>query len=220
MRKLTLVLATGLLAITPFMALAHDGGALGVKAEDNDGVHVNVNGLFNGMHRGDNDNDGDENGQNNHHLAGTVTAVSATGFTLTEADGSSFTVNTASAKITEAFMGSITLGNVMVNDKASVEGSVNGSVVNADRVVITAPNTHKALGKGTVTSVGTNSFTVQQNNHGIVSSFTVDTNASTTVVNKNGTTTMASILVGSKVLVKGLWDEILNVLKAITVRIK
>lgn len=237
MNKFIKLAAVGMVAVMPFMALAHDGGLnLGlsdkseVNAELNEGVKADaktdvsaqgsVNGFVQNLERRDGDNDNDAN-ENNHHLMGTVTAISSTGFTLTTADGSVFTVNTQNASLTQAFVGPITLTSVLVNDKANVEGSLNGSVMSANHVVVTPPNTHKAVGKGTVTAVGTNSFTVQANNHGIPGSFTVNTNASTTVTGPGGaTSTLSSIVVGTKVVVKGLWDEILNVLKAFSIHIR
>ncbi len=89
-----------------------------------------------------------------------------------------------------------------------------------DAATTTPANTHPASGRGTVTAVSGNNFTLQLNNHGIISSATVNTNASTTIITKNGTaTTTAAITVGSKVKVKGFWDEISNILKAIKVKI-
>lgn len=250
MNKFTKVAAVALIALSPLMTLAFDGrigGSANVGAgigtnviksdsEINEDVNVNALGQVSaGLKNPDRDNDrndekdvnknnkDEDNGQvaDEVRLMGTVTATSTTGFTLKTEDGSVFTVNTGSAKLTQAFSGAITLADIMVNEKAEVSGSLNGSVISAERVVLTPANTHKAVGKGTVTAVGTNSFTVQANNHGIPSSFTVNTNASTTVTAANGTTsTLASIVVGTKVVVQGLWNEILNVLNAIRIHIR
>jgi len=174
----------------------------------------------------DNDNDKNDNGKNNvdvqeqESFSGTVTAVGSTSFNFKAEDGTMFTVDTSNAKIVQAFGSAITLNSVVVGDNAKVNGTVNGNIITASRVMVTPPNTHKAVGAGTVTAVNGNSFTLKTDNHGIISSATVNTSASTTIISQNGaTTTSASILVGSQVLVKGLWDELLNVLNAIKIRI-
>ena len=156
------------------------------------------------------------------HLNGTVTAVSSIGFSLqTEATTTPVTVNTVDAKIMKAFGMTITLADVHVNDKAQVTGKFDGSVFKANTVMVTPPNTHRAVGKGTITAVSGNQLTVQQNNHGIVSSFTVNTNASTTVIAQNGsTTTTTSLLTGVKIKVMGLWDELTNMLNALKIKIR
>lgn len=155
-------------------------------------------------------------------LNGTVTAVNSTGFTLQTAGTTTpVSVNTVDAKIMKAFGLTITLADIHVNDKAEVKGKFDGNVFEAKTVMVTPPNTHKAQGKGTITAVNGSQLTVQQNNHGIISSFTVNTNASTTVVAQNGsTTTSASLLAGVKIKVKGLWDEINNLLNAVQIKIR
>lgn len=210
MRKINKIIATlGIVTLlVPGIGLAHNN-------EKKDKDEGNSRGRFNWILNWN------KNKQKTH--SGTVTAVttaSTTGFTLLAENGTSFTVNTQNAKITKAFSGDIVLSGIHVNDKATVKGSVDGTVITAKTVVVTPANTHKASGGGKVTAVSGNSFTVQQNNHGIVTSFTVNTNASTTIVSATtSTTTIASVQVGSKVRVKGLWDEILNVLNAIKVKI-
>jgi len=66
-----------------------------------------------------------------------------------------------------------------------------------------------------------NTITIQASQTGVVYPVTINTSANTTVAAHGGTaTTTAAITVGSKINVKGLWDELLNVLNAIRIRIK
>jgi hypothetical protein len=205
MLKFTKILAfaTILSLAAPIAAFAHGNGL-----ENGKGLKLGLK-LHNGVDL-----------RQTKHYEGKVTATSATGFTLLTENKGSFTVTTSEAKITDAFGAALTLGSIHVNDNASVKGVVNGTTINAKLVVVTPANTHRAEGGGKVTAVSGNQITVQQNNHGIISSFTVNTNASTVVIGtNNNTTTTSSILVGSKIRVKGLWDEVLNVLNAIKIKI-
>jgi len=203
MKKITKIIAAlAILTILPMSALAHnndndDDNKIGLKLQSQVLKRRNLT------------------------ISGTITAVSSTGFTLqSTATITPFTVLTADAKIIQAFGMKIHLADIHVNDKAKVKGTVEGSVIMAKKVVVTPPNTHPAKGKGMVTAVGGNSFTLQTNHQGIISNVTVNTNASTTIITKNGSaTTSAAIVVGSKVKIKGLWNEILNVLNAIKVKI-
>ncbi len=223
MNKIIKIAASlALLVILPVAALAYEGSHIGVKAEVKAEVKSD-NGLHLGLFK-DHDGDGDEHEDAKLQFErGVVTglSVSANSFTMTAENGDSFTVNVANAKITTAFKGNIQLADIKVSDKVSVVGEVSGSQINAKAVVVSPANTHPARGGGTVTALSGSSSTLKTENSGIVSFVTVNTNASTTVFTKDhATTTLASIQVGSKVRVKGLWDEILNALKAIVVKIK
>ena len=155
--------------------------------------------------------------------SGTVTAVSTSGFTLKARDGTVFTVNvTSDTKLTLVGTGAIKLSDITVNANALVTGKVDGTAITAKVVVVTPANTHPATAKGTVTAVAGTSFSLQTNNHGVISNVTVNTDANTKIQKSSSTSTatMADVTVGAVVKVRGLWDEILNVLNAIKIRIK
>src|SRR6185295_11459683 len=145
MNKFIKMSAVGLIAAMPFMALAHNDGKgfdKNVSIQSNNSVRASLDNMFRAFNHDGNKNKDDKN---NQRFTGTVTAVSSTGFTLNADNATSYTVNTGSSQLMSAFGGSILLGNISVNDKANVKGSVSGSVITADKVVVTPPNTHKAV---------------------------------------------------------------------------
>ncbi len=198
------------LSLLPGIAFAHEGN-LGLKTDL--GAHIGTafswgeNGMLGFMwHRS---------------KSGSVTAKSSNGFTLTAKDGTVYTVTVdGDTKISRPFNGMIALADIAVNDSATVKGTVNGTQIAAKYVVVTPQNTHAAKARGSVTAVNGSVITIQGNDHGIPYNVTVNTNADTTVKGTStATSTVADIHVGSKITVKGLWDEILNVLNAIKIRI-
>ena len=221
LKKLAAALA--IVGFLPFAALANgDSHSLNLHSAVGNFVKAEVK-------NGDGDNDKDDNIKIKPPIVipiprksteGVVTSVSSTGFTLNTKDGKIFTVNTAAAKILTAYGTSIDLAGIIVSDNVMAQGMVNGSQINASLVVVTPQNTHPAKTNGTVTAVSGSTITVQSNHDGVVYPVTINTNASTTVMSNGTATTTAAITVGSKISVKGLWDELLNVLNAIKIRIK
>lgn len=228
-----LILAAG---IFPTVSLAHNN-EMSAKADMdiNPGLHlgqlldhgpaidaqtgIQVKGEEDNNKNKDNDQDDNGNPVKPQVVSGTVSNVSSSGFSLTDNSGMVWTVNAGSASIMEAFGQAVSLSGVTSGSHANVQGTASGNVITANRIVVSPANTHPASGRGTVTAVSGGSFTLQLNNHGIISSATVNTNASTTVTHNGTSTTASAITVGTKVAVKGLWDEILNVLNAIKIKI-
>ncbi len=197
----------------PGMALAHSKGeskgqhrengsktvnSFGVRVQDDSRLGVGLWGLSYG---------------------GTVSAVSTTGFTLQTPRNSAYTVNTANAKIVRLPHTTIGLSDIAVNDKVSVTGTVNGSTIDASVVFDLKPNLKPAVGKGTITAVNGTTLTVQTKNN---TSVTVNADANTQVVKKDGTTgtVAADATTGVKVKISGLWDSVLNVFNALKIKIK
>ena len=200
MRKLSQIVATaGLLLAIPFATFAHNGSDAGKGMF---GFHGGIHWNFPRGH------------------SGTVTVVGSSTFDFKTAKGDTFTVNTSGAKIVDISGNALTLANIAVNDKVDIRGTGSGNTITAKTVLVTPPNTHVASGRGKVTAINGSSLTVSQTNHGIVSSFTVNTSSSTVFTSSTTTTTLASVQVGSKITVKGLWDEIANVLNAIKIHIR
>src|SRR5262245_42758198 len=201
MRKLQILTASALLALMlPGVALAHDDG---------EGNHGGPGfGWFNGFRN----IKADEHRKNGH--GGTVTAVSSNSFTMKLRDNSTVTVNISTDTKIMMILSKqlLQLADIHVNDRVFVKGDMNGTQIDANKVFVIPANTHPArIPKGTVTAVSGNTVTVQTNNHGVISSVTVNTDANTTVKKADGSAgTMADVTVGSSVKVKGLWDEILN----------
>ena len=209
MNKLTKYITTGAMALSilPFMASAH-----GIEKE-NKGDNSENRSYF-GEHF-------DRDEQNEHKaFTGTVTAISATGFTLKDANGTVYTVTTADAKLVKPFVENIVLADIKVNDKAVVKGTLTGTTIAARSVQVMPANTHPAMTKGTITAVNGNTITVQNTHLGVVSNVTVKTDANTQVTKDGQTATLADATVGTTIKVKGLWDETLNVLNAIRINIR
>jgi hypothetical protein len=149
---------------------------------------------------------------------GTVTSIGTNSFTMTVDAGTTLTVNTASAKLWEPFDKSITLTDIAVNDKAQVKGTLSGNTMTATWVMIMPQNTHPAKASGVVTAASANALTVQTEHQGVISNVSVTTDANTEVKNHDGSAaTTADVKVGTAVKVKGLWNEVLNVLNAMYV---
>ena len=159
--------------------------------------------------------------EHRHVISGKVTAATATNITVIAKNGTVYTVTvTGDTKIEKAFGVSIPFADIKVNDNVWVKGLVTNNVIAARSIFVTPVNTHPARAKGEVKAVSGNTVTVQTNNHGVVSDVTVKTDANTQVTKADGTLgATADVTVGSKVKVKGLWDEVLNVLNAIKIRI-
>ena len=227
--KLLRYIAAGamLVMLAPFAAQAHsDDGLMTFGAnfksdanaefrhQDSDSEH-------------DVDNDRDERGVLNLNnffahptRVGTVTAVSGSSFTLKANNGIVYTVNTSgSTTFNFPFKGSATFADIHVNDMARVRGTASAQVITAASVVIIPANNRPAVAKGTVTAVSGSSLTLQLNNN--ANSITVNTDSNTTVTKADGSAgTTADVHVGSAVKVRGLWDMVLNVFKAITIHLK
>src|SRR3989338_5540488 len=188
-------------------------------------------------HEGEGNGDGDNRGQRrglsfggklgwhiHRNRAGVVNTVGTTSFSMTVKDGTVFTVDVTDAEIVNAYGATIQTSDIQVNSKAMVKGSVEGSTIDASRVLIIPPDTHPAAAKGTVTAVSGNNFTIESAHHGVEYTVNVTTDSNTQFQTGSGTTTatgtIADVQVGAKVKIRGLWDEILNVIKAIKIRIK
>lgn len=155
-------------------------------------------------------------------VSGSVVSVSSSGFTLKTKDNVTYTVNIqSSTQIKKPLNVTIKLSDIKVNDNVWVKGKFTDMTIAAKSVTVTPPNTHPAKVAGMVTGVSGNTVTLQTNNSGVISSVSVKTDSNTEVKKSDGTTgTMANVTVGSKVKVKGLWDELTNVMNALKVRVK
>ncbi|MFA5954086.1 MAG: DUF5666 domain-containing protein [Patescibacteria group bacterium] len=156
-------------------------------------------------------------------VTGTITAVSSTGFSMKTKDGETMTVLTTNAELRRAFGSVIVLADLAVNDNVWVKGAQSASTITAKVVYDLPANTHPAIARGTVTAISGNTLTVAMEHLGIPTKVTVTTDAGTSFYenkDKQASGSFADITVGAKVAVKGLWDEVRNLLEAIQVRIR
>jgi hypothetical protein len=222
MNKLTKYAAAGAMALTilPFAASAHgnDNGNTGSNKSE---IKSLLNFNSDRGDRGDNsDNEDNQDRSERKAFAGTVSAVSATGFTLTDAKGTVYTVTTAGATIQKPFSGTLVLADIKANDKVVVKGTLTGTTIAAKSIIDMPANTHPAATRGTVTAVNGNVITVQNTHTGVVSNVTVNADANTQVTKDGKAATLADATVGTKISVKGLWNETLNILNAIKISIR
>lgn len=154
----------------------------------------------------------------NRHM-GTVTALGANSFTMTGKDSIVYTVDTTgTTTYSLPFKGILVFSDIKVNDSVKVLGPVSGTIITATSIIDTPVNMKAKKASGTVTAVNGSTLTVQTKD---ATALTVNTNANTVVTKADGTTgTMADILVGSSLKIRGLWDSVLNVFNAIKIKLK
>lgn len=156
------------------------------------------------------------NGEN--FWMGTVTAKGIGIVTIRLHDGTIYTVNTVGATFSAHKGMTFVFSDIQVNDKIFVSGALTGSTVSATKIFdISLPN-HKGKVKGAVTAINGNTFTVTTKDNRII---TVNTDGST-VVKQNGlVVALSNILVGSKVMIRGIWNSTtLDTLVASMIKIK
>lgn len=214
MRKLTRFAAIAtLLAIIagPTAAFAHGDGDHDKSGKDR-------------LLRVKDNNDRDDRLFAKSHRAykGTVTAVGSANFDLKVKDDTVLAVNvSADTKLLAVGGKTITLADIKIGDNAVVQGKTTDSKIEARHVVIWPANTHPAGVKGTVTAVSDDTITIEKKDKsGITSSVTVKTDSETVVKKDGEIVPLSEVTVGETVKIKGLWDRILKVLKAIKIRIK
>src|SRR6185312_4841731 len=131
---------------------------------------------------------------------GTVSTIGTNSFTVTRGGGKSITVDVSSSTTFSEHGGSsVSCGNLAVGDRVNVGGTLSSTegVVNGNHVSI-LPFPHVDF-TGTITAIGTNSFTVAR---GAANSVTVDVSSSTTY-SEHGITgvSFANLAVGERVAI-------------------
>ncbi len=76
-------------------------------------------------------------GGRGHGTAGTVTAVSGNTITITGDNGTSYTVDASSAKVSKVV--EVSVSDIKVGDRIGAEGSVSGTTVTAQRIMTGLP---------------------------------------------------------------------------------
>ncbi|MBU6447884.1 hypothetical protein KGQ24_03550 [Patescibacteria group bacterium] len=226
-----------MLGLSPLASVfAHDvGSQTALTAQSSMSMH----GHYDDQQESNNDND--DNGVSEHAfmraVTGNVTALGSdsSSFTLTTANKAVYTIQTDSnTKIQDQLGNALTFSDISVSDKVIVKGALQmpiapmmnntniqtNNVITASVITKIPQNTHPAHAAGTVTAVNGNNINLQMTPGGIVANVPVVTSANTAVVNKDGSTaTLSDIQANSRIRVQGLWDEVLNVLDAIKIRI-
>lgn len=207
--------------------------------KDNDNEDNNDQEDNHGLSRGMRDRVKDKEDNNGLHLGhikdhgfmanlfynGTVTATSSTGFTIKAKDGTTFTIDTDSAKIVRIPHTVIALAGINVGDTVHITGQKTDSdSIKAIVVYVLPANLKPAIATGTVTAVNgtTGAITVQTKDDG--TTITVNTDSDTHFSDNNSNTndsslTSADVQVGMKAKLFGLWDSVLNVFNAIKVKL-
>ena len=153
---------------------------------------------------------------------GTVTTVGTSSFTIKTKDGSTVTVDVSgSTTYRDRGVSSPTLANVTVGETVAAFGTETSNTVTATSVAIGAPGGPGDHGGsppaavGTVTTVGTSSFTIKTKDGSTV---TVDVSGSTTYRDRGvSSPTLANVTVGETVAAFG--TETSNTVTATSVAI-
>ena len=148
---------------------------------------------------------------------GTVSDITATGFTLTLKDGETYTVDADSATFMKAGDDSFTLADLTTDAAVMVVGTKNEGTIDATFVSVVSDDMQIARTSGTITEVNDDSFVVQTTDD---TTITVNTTDDTVFVNEDGETVNESdVEVGMTAKIAGLWDSVLNVFNAIKVKL-
>jgi hypothetical protein len=137
---------------------------------------------------------------------GVASNISGTTLTLTSSDGTVYSVDASNVQTTRKYGASTQISAIQNGDTLNVRGTLSGSDISAVYVRDTSLQAKNGTFSGTVTALNSPSFTLQSTSRG---SQTVNTD-STTVFNENGKTDsngISDIMVGSKVIVTGVWDS-------------
>jgi hypothetical protein len=133
-----------------------------------------------------------------------------------------YTINTKDAKIVRQSWGSSNINEFSVGDVVNVHGYLdvsNSFIVHAKTVRNVSIQLKQGVFKGTVESVNTSSssFVLKTEEKG---SQTVNVTADTKITKGTTTATFADIQVGTKLLVRGVWNKTLAKIQAILIDIK
>jgi ribosome maturation factor RimP len=142
--------------------------------------------------------------QGKNRLTGTVTAITGTTLTVTDAKGTVYTVDASTAKIGEA-MDSLSIANILVGDKVMVTGTITGTT-DAAKTISDPSMIGRNVFTGTVTAVNGTNLTIETMVKKVKTTYTVNaTSAAITSWAKTGSTTItaADVKVGDKVVVDG-----------------
>lgn len=209
MNKITYSLAVAVIVLSPLSVFASNGNTHESKG--------NREKIENREIEKDDDSE-----RETFKVSGAVTALGVNTFTVKSAKGKVYTVQSLNASFKNMYGTSTSFSALQIQSSIKVIGTLLGTEITAHEIIVMPPYTHGAQLKGVVTSTSSASstlFTVQTKNHGVISSVQVVTDANTLFVKNGSTTTAASLVSGSKVKIKGLWNEITNTLLAIKVKI-
>lgn len=136
-------------------------------------------------------------------VSGKVIVIAGSTLTVSGKDGATYTVDASSAVIASHDV-STTIADIHVGDSIEVKGTLDGSIIRAIRIKSSDFKERMMLGSlenlrlGIVTSISTGGFSLMGLGTGTT---TVETNASTTILNKKSPN--STVEVGTRVLVKG-----------------
>lgn len=155
-----------------------------------------------------------------------ITAINNASTTLTVytgwgTAGQTYTVDISQASLTRRYNYGATLAEISVGDFISFTGtidkSVAGLVVKADKVKDHSIQRHIPEHDGTVTAKSGSSLTVTLKNS---SQSTIVMTTATTTIQKNGaTSSLSDIVVGSRLTIFGLLNNVQNTLNATSIKI-
>ncbi len=133
---------------------------------------------------------------------GTVTAISGTTLTVTNATGTVYTVDASQAKVAEGmFVSGLSVANIQVGDKVSIRGTVSGTTITA-KMINDASFIGRNIFTGIVSSVSGSMITISSKN---ATTSTIDAASATItsgIFNKK-TITTSDLKVGDRLTIVG-----------------
>ncbi len=161
---------------------------------------VNIGGILKALHddgRGAKDKDKDHD-NNTISVGGTITAISGSTITIGGEKGAVYTVNAASAAISDSNGSTLPLSSLAIGHTIKVAGTLSGSVITASKITDKTVNAAAQV-SGTVAGLSGATLTITGENGSVYS-----VNASGATINGSSDTAMlAKIQIGDRVEVKG-----------------
>jgi hypothetical protein len=157
-------------------------------------------------------------------VVGTVTNISGSTITLTAKNGTVYTVDAASAKITKN-NSPIQIANIAIGDTLAIIGNTNGTNISATNIIdgILKPTGEFKANRfsGQITAISGSSFTIESKGFRLKTSDSQNVNTdSKTTFTKNGVAaTFADLAIGERVVVTGTLDSANKVIIATNINI-
>jgi hypothetical protein len=141
-------------------------------------------------------------------LTGKATAISGTTVTLAGNNGTTYTVDASTARLTRRFGATMVVGDIQINDQLLVKSvamdTSTSTAIKAASIQDMSLQAHNGSFSGTVQSVSGNSFVLQSQNRGLQ---TILTNSTTKITKGSAAATLSDLIVGATIKVDGVWDN-------------
>lgn len=160
-------------------------------------------------------NKNENKGKNEHRknekklsLTGKATAISGTTVTLAGNNGTTYTVDASTARLTRRFGATMVVGDIQINDQLLVKSvamdTSTSTAIKAASIQDMSLQARNGSFSGTVQSISGNNFVLQSQNRGLQ---TILTNSTTKITKGSVAATLSDLVVGATIKVDGVWDN-------------